>query len=69
MNIVDKTRRVNFLMEDKTLSYIQSRLGLQSLASVSRRLLLLYVNDQETREKVKSLDCDTQSGYESECSQ
>ena len=60
----DRTYRVNFLMHEPSVEYIQSQLGLQSLASVGRRLLLLYANDAEVRSKVQSLDVDTQAGYE-----
>ena len=64
MSVIERTRRVNFMIEEETLEHIQERLGLQSLASVNRRLLLLYVNDDVVRARVKALDVDTQAGYE-----
>ena len=66
MTIVENEdkRKVCFVADNETVSFVKEQLGVQSLSLTLRKLLLIFANDKDLQERTVSLNCDTQKDYE-----
>ena len=61
---MEKKHKINFHMDSETVKFARSQMGLQSLSTVARKLILIWANDRELQSRVCALNCDRQEDYE-----